>query len=57
MPRWGTSWTALPIESGWGPTLALIAVTAVLYVPAMWFTRAVTARDLPVLASMLWREN
>jgi O-antigen/teichoic acid export membrane protein len=55
-PSWGTSWTALPIAAGWRPTLVVVAATALMYVPAMWLTRAITGRDLPALASMLRRE-
>lgn len=54
-PRWGTTWTALPIAAGWGPTLTVIGLTALLYLPAMWFTRALLPQDLPVIISMFRR--
>ncbi len=52
---WGTTWTALPVAAGWWPTLAVIALTTLLYLPAMWFTRSITAADLPVLRSLVKR--
>ena len=54
-PRWGTTWTALPVAAGWGPTLVVIGLTALLYLPAMWFTRALTPQDLPAITSMFRR--
>ncbi len=54
-PRWGTGWIALPIGAGWGPTLAVIGLTGLLYVPAMWVTRSITREDLTVIGSMLRR--
>ncbi len=52
---WGTTWVALPVDAGWGPTLAVIALTTLLYLPAMWITRSITAADLPVLRSLIRR--
>ena len=54
-PRWGATWTALPIAAGTTPTLAVIGLTTLLYLPAMWFTRAVTPEDMPVIASLFRR--
>ena len=54
-PGWGTTWVALPVGAGWGPSLAVIGVCALLYGPALWATRAVTKADLPVLRSMAHR--
>lgn len=54
-PGWGTTWTALPVEAGWIPALAVIALTTILYLPAMWFTRSITRADLPVLRSLVGR--
>lgn len=55
VPAWGTAWWALPVHAGWGPTLFVIAVWWVLYVPALWVTRTVTKADLPVLMSLVKR--
>jgi O-antigen/teichoic acid export membrane protein len=54
-PHWGTSWWALPTGAGWGPTLVVIALWAVCYIPSLWAARAVTRADLPVLRSLVRR--
>ncbi|MBK8164893.1 MAG: flippase [bacterium] len=54
-PAWGATWWALPVRAGWGPTLFVIAVCAVLYLPALWVTRTLTKADLPVLMSLVRR--
>jgi len=54
-PGWGTTWWALPVAAGWGPSLTVIGVCAVLYGPALWVTRSVTKADLPVLRSLAKR--
>jgi O-antigen/teichoic acid export membrane protein len=56
-PNWGTTWIALPIAAGWVPALAVIGLTTLLYVPAIWFTRSITRADLPVLRSLVKRSD
>ncbi len=56
-PAWGTTWNALPVAAGWGPTLAVIGLTAALYVPAMLATRALVAEDFPLLRQLARRRG
>ncbi|MBK7672808.1 MAG: flippase [bacterium] len=55
MPRWGTTWLALPIDAGVGPTFTVIGLAVLLYVPAVLLTRALTKADLPVMMSLVKR--
>ncbi len=55
MPRWGTSWIALPTQAGWLPALVVIGVCTLLYLPALLVTRTVTKEDIPVVMSLVKR--
>ena len=54
-PAWGTTWLALPIKAGYGPTFAVIGLAVLFYIPAVWLTRSVTKADWPVLVSLVKR--
>jgi O-antigen/teichoic acid export membrane protein len=54
-PGWGTGWLSLPLAAGWGPNLALIALTGVLYGGAMSVTRALTPEDWRVIGQLFRR--
>ena len=54
-PGWGTGWLSLPLAAGWGPNLALIALTGVFYGGAMFVTRALTPEDWRVIGQLFRR--
>lgn len=54
-PGWGTGWLSLPLAAGWGPNLALIALTGALYAGTMFVTRALTPEDWRVIGQLFRR--
>ena len=54
-PSWGTGWLSLPLAAGWGPNLALIALTGALYAGATFVTRALTPEDWRVIGQLFRR--
>ena len=54
-PGWGTGWFSLPLAAGWGPNLALIALTGALYAGATFATRALTLEDCRVIGQLFRR--
>jgi O-antigen/teichoic acid export membrane protein len=52
VPRWGTGWLALPAGAGWGPSLAIILATGILYLVASFVLGILTPADLRLLRQL-----
>ena len=52
-PEWGITWTGLPLDAGWLPTLSSIAITGICYLLAVFALRVVRLKDLELLKDLI----
>ena len=51
-PQWGAGWFGLPVQAGWGPFLAAVALLAGLYVLAIVALRVIGRDDIALLRDL-----
>ncbi len=54
-PGWGVSWRSLPLESGWGPFMAVSATALLFYTGSLALLGVIKAADIQVVRDMIRR--